>query len=476
MRRASAGLVLLLLTAAAHAQRPQAAAGDVGAQLDALCAKTPKGASVGVAVVDVASGRSWFERQADSPLKPASVLKLFTTAAALVRLGSEFAYETRMYVVGDEVIVIGGGDPSIGDERIERRHGRPRHHTVAEWSAAIVGVHRQPMARIVLDDGVFDRQWRHPSWPADQNVEWYQAPVGGLNLNDNCVDAVATVREGRVELSLVPPLPAEFWENSLSVGKETRVTVRRPGDGDVFAFSGTVARRAEIGSAAVREPTVFFGHALRQGVVDAGGSVRGEVVRRAVSAASVSGVSPVAVVRTPIADVVWRANNFSQNLFADCLLKSLAAYESGGRRSGIAGSFERGAQELLAALRSIGVDLDASRIVDGSGLSHENRVTARQVARLLEAMQRHRAGELYRSTLATPGEDGTLRRRYAKEPFAAGLRAKTGTIRGVSTLAGYLQRADGVTLAFAILVNGADGEPLMGEALRAMFSAPAPRP
>ena len=91
---------------------------------------------------------------------------------------------------------------------------------------------------------------------------------------------------------------------------------------------------------------------------------------------------------------------------------------------------------------------------DGSGLSHDNRVTARQVVDLLGAMSRHPHAALYLDTLAEPGEDGSMRRRYTDKALVGRLQAKTGTIAGVSTLAGFIERPDGRKLAFAVLING----------------------
>ena len=90
---------------------------------------------------------------------------------------------------------------------------------------------------------------------------------------------------------------------------------------------------------------------------------------------------------------------------------------------------------------------------DGSGLSHENRVTAEQVAQLLVTMRGHRHGARFINSLAQPGEDGTLRR-YKGTALLGRLRGKTGTISGARALAGYVDRPDATTLAFALLVNG----------------------
>ena len=171
---------------------------------------------------------------------------------------------------------------------------------------------------------------------------------------------------------------------------------------------------------------------------------------------------------TSLRDVLWRSNTFSQNFFAECLLKSLAAYGPDGQRTGEPGSWERGEDVLQATLKKLGVALDGAVLRDGSGLSHQNRVTAQQVVKLLTTMRRHRAAEVFVGSLAAPGEPGTMQRRYALPELRGRLRGKTGTIQGVQTLAGYVSRADGTTLAFALLINGNDAATLPIRVCRAL--------
>src|SRR5262249_34266745 len=152
-------------------------------RIESLLAKSGRGSQVAVLVQNTKDGSTVVAHNAATPLKPASVLKLFTTSAALLRFGPEFQYQTPVFVRGDELWIIASGDPAIGDDRIAARSGRPVSAFFDDCIRALAG---RRIARIVLDDSVFDDQVRNPTWPADQNLSWYQAPVGGLNYNDNC--------------------------------------------------------------------------------------------------------------------------------------------------------------------------------------------------------------------------------------------------------------------------------------------------
>lgn len=416
---------------------------------------TPKGVRVALAVYDADSAAPLFRYHAGDPLKPASVLKLLTTAAALERLGPDFRFETDFFLRDEELIIRGSGDPGLGDERLAQRAGKPRHFELSELAQALKARGVTRLRTIALDDSIFDQQWRSPQWDPNQHQAWYQAPVGGINFNDNCLDAAVAIRAGAAQLTLRPPLPPDFFVNRLSLGKKHAPLVRRDLQDDLFQFFGSVARDGALEPIAVNQPTVFAGHAIAQSLRESGIEVSGSVVRRSTRALGLALEERVYVHATPLADAIWRANNFSQNVFAECLLKSLAAYAPDGSRTEVAGSWDAGVRALRATVATLGVDLRGAEIDDGSGLGHGNRLSADQIARLLTAMRRSPHAELFAASLARPGEDGTLRSRLNAPALRGKLRAKTGTISGVHALAGYATRADGRVLAFALLVNGA---------------------
>jgi D-alanyl-D-alanine carboxypeptidase/D-alanyl-D-alanine-endopeptidase (penicillin-binding protein 4) len=477
--RVQAGLLVTAMLSAAVprvvAQRegpPRApAAQEVRQRLAALLAELPAETYAGLVVEDVADGARWFAHEHRRPLKPASVLKLFVTAAALERLGPDFRYATRVYARDGELWVIGSGDPGLGDGRLARKRGQSVMSVFYEWAAALKARGILSLDTIVLEDGVFDHVRRHPDWPVEQAHTWYQATVGGLNFNDNCLDARVDIRNGVVALGLQPPLPTGFIRNELAVSRQHRPSITRGLDSDVFVLRGTVAHAADLRPTSVGRPSVFFGHALKLALESRGIEVTGEVVRRTIPSAALADAPPLAVHSTPLSDVLWRCNAFSQNLFAECLLKSLAAYEPGGGRSGRPGNWEGGVQVLHATLSDLGLTLDGAVVRDGSGLSHENRVTAEQVARLLSTMWHHRHSAVFLGSLSVAGRVGTLRHRLDEPLLRERIRGKSGTIRGVRALAGYVARPDGTTLSFALLVNGAETDDLSRQVCRLLVEA-----
>ena len=301
---------------------------------------------------------------------------------------------------------------------------------------------------------MFEEPARHPDWPADQADRWYQAPAGGLNLNDNCLDVQIELHGGRIRVHTQPDVPAKLIDNQLKPGKKQRPTIgRRPGS-EVFRLRGTVARSDSLRAASAHQPTVFFGQALQRALEQRGIEIRGQVVVKPATPGSTPPAVLVATQTTTLPDVLWRCNKFSQNMFAECLLKSLAAYNPDGQRNGTPGSWDAGRGVLKKTLADLGVDLRGAQIRDGSGLSHSNRATANQIVRLLVRMRHHRHADVFLASLAEPGQPGSMRNRYNDPALLGRLRGKTGTINGVRTLAGYIERPSGQVLAFALLING----------------------
>ncbi len=461
--------VLVALAGLVSAGRAQSAVDAVRAELDGVLAKVPQKTTVGLVVADAAGGTRWYERNPDTPLKPASLQKLFVTAAALERFGPKFEFVTRVYQQGDELWIVGAGDPAVGDERLCARYEQARNHFFDRCAQALREHDTPALGKVVLDDSIFDREGRHPDWPDDQADRWYQAPAGGLNLNDNCLDVLVVVNAGGVTVKLEPALPKRLVVGQIKKGDKQRpILRRRPGE-DVFELSGTVRQGGELPSVSAYRPTVFFGYALHEALEQRGIDVRGAVVRRKLSVEELGRATLLFEQRTRLADVLWRCNKFSQNLFAECLLKALAAYDPDGSRSGTPGSWDHGRQVLIRTLERLGVDLAGASFRDGCGLSHENRATAAQIARVLTVMRSHVQGKVFVASLAEPGRAGSMRRRYRDPALEGRLRAKTGTINGVRCLAGYVTRPDDTVLIFALLINGSAEAELPTQVAKALL-------
>jgi len=425
----------------------------------ALGAPAPR-QGVSIAVAELETGESVFERNADTPETIASVTKLLSSAAALHYLGPNYKFKTTFWRRGDiyernlngSLLVVGGGDPNISG----RFYDDDSFAVFDKWAEGLrqAGVVRVS-GDLILNASGFDGIYRHPDWPADRDSRWYQAPVSALSYNDNCV--VVSVGRGGMpgapaSIAIDPNLDVvQALSRARTIGKagKIRVVVARPSGSDVLTVSGTVPSRYFRWAVpmAIDDPPKFFGAALRSRLRAAGVEVVGNVVEKAVKPDNAWLL--VASTETDLMPTMAIANKRSQSFYAEQIFKTLA-YEKLGR-----GTWEGALTLEKDFLSQVGLDPVRYDIHDGSGLSANDRVAAVDLVRFLEAMDKHPDGATWRSTLAVSGEpEGSLRHRLLDSLTRGQVQAKTGTLNGVSTLAGYARAVSGKTYAFAVLLNG----------------------
>jgi D-alanyl-D-alanine carboxypeptidase/D-alanyl-D-alanine-endopeptidase (penicillin-binding protein 4) len=415
-----------------------------------LASPALKGADVGLHIVQLDDAQTLFARDPNRLLVPASNTKLFTTAAALVALGPEFHFETLVGVDGDDLVVVGGGDPAIGG----RFTGGDPTVYFRRWAKVLRDQGVNYIAGdLVLDDSRFDRQWIHPHWAKGDRGHWYAAPISALSLNDNCIDvrvAPGAKLGGPAAVTLTPDVPFLKVTNltrTVSSSKQHAPRVlHRPGSGAIEC-DGAVYHHAAATktSVPVDDPTHLFATVLREVLADEGVRIVGQA-RRSPHAVDSKSFRTRVSHRFPMIEAVAVANKESQNLFAEHLLKTIGA-ERG------AGTWDAGRGAAVQTLTRLGVAADSFVLDDGSGLSRQNRATARSFTTLLAAMHRGPHATVFRQSLATSGVDGTLKKRLAEPPYRGRIFAKTGSITGVRSISGYAHTRSGKWLAFSLIIN-----------------------
>ena len=418
-------------------------------------------------LVDLASGETIYAHNADLPLKPASNMKLVTTGAALAVLGPEFAYETVIGLQGQDLVVVGAGDPLTGDPRLAEARGEGIDAIFAKVHEALAGRGMKEIAGdLVIDDFVFDDERYHPSWPVEQANKWYAAQVSALCFNDNCIDV--TVRPGaaagaKAGWSIVPATQYVKVENecaTVGAGPNGAWAARVLGENEL-TLKGKV-RTEHTFNVTVERPSAFFGHLLAEYLLGKGVAIKGKLYVRRVRGEKgelPEGLESLVVWRTELGEVLRRANEDSLNLAAECLFKTVGA--RWGLEEGWTcqqGSWGRGRAAVESYLTGLGLEEGQFKIDDGCGLSHENRLTARCLTTVVRAAANGPGGAMFRESLAAPGE-GTLGRagRLREGVFAGKVLAKTGYVRGAWGLSGLCQLADGRWAAFSLLANGSTG-------------------
>lgn len=424
---------------------------------------------IGVVFRDGDSGRALYSLNPDLPLKPASNIKLFTSAAALYFLGDDFRYQTlvtrrgphRGNTLYGDLVVIGSGDPSISGRFVEN------HDRTAIFQCWADVLKQKGIERITGDvvgiDDAFDDVCQAPGWPEEDRGEWYCAEISALAYNDNCVD----LRWEGTDGDNLEPAHFELIPSTGYVQVINFVTTSQDGgDYDRFYYrserSNTITVRGRIGrgdqvfdSASVFNPTLYFTtvltEVLRQKGIEVGGLPRDadEFEDKSVFQRS---LEPVTVHESPpLADILTVINRNSHNFYAEQVFKTL------GKRLQGEGSFEAGARSVLQYVEEVGLDQEGLTLVDGSGLSRQNRASANQISSVLLAVNATADGPLFRDTLPLGGRTGSLRHRFQSDDrlkkMAPRVRAKTGYIRGCHALSGWVETRAGQFICFSILCN-----------------------
>ncbi len=436
---------------------------------------------VAAMVVDLASGEELAAINETDLMIPASNMKLVTSAAAIQLLGQGFVFRTALQLVepkdweglddmvldgrgfdptqGPVLVVRGDGDPAFGDPVLLKQQGTSTEQLLQDWVDAIRATGIKRFQRLLIDDRVFDRHFTHPTWPRDQLNMWYCAQVAGLNINNNCLDVfvepTSTHQSPRVRIapaaSFLRPL-----NKAVTGKKDTFWISRKPHTNEVTYWGQVKTRRSAPIRVTVHDPPLFFARLLAHRLEEAGITV-GSIGRPGWDDPLPVGQT-LRVVENPLPVILARCNKDSHNLFAESLLKRV-----GRQFTGAPGGWQNGPAAVRAFLNhAIGAQGAEVMIADGSGLSRDNRITPRTLVGLLQYMyQDQTLGAPLLDSLAVGGQDGTLRKRFKKK-MAGRVYGKSGYIKGVSCLSGYLiiPSPDGVdgeqpgqAIAFSLLFN-----------------------
>ena len=422
-------------------------------------------------------GRTLVDSGRDRVLVPASVAKVVTAAVALDVLGPGYEFVTRVGTRGSvvegrldgDLVLQGTGDPTLGEGTSvsEIMEG------VTALAAAVrsAGI-RDVAGDVVLDDAVFDRSTFHPAWPAGDIVQRYGAGIGGLTFHHGCARLSVTghaAAGNRARVRALTTTGGLTLKNDVKTVAGARPALSAQVQGDTLRVKGRVPPKGTgVVQVPVPLPQRLVGAAFEQALQRAGvrfsGSVR--LVRDLTDCRTDRTLHEL---RTPLRDVLRAMNVRSQNQYASHVFKAIGAARFGR------GTWENAERAVVDALRQRGIGgVDDVRMLDGSGLSIENRITAGVLADLLASFDADalRGPWLYAS-MATSGVDGTLRKRLRDKAFKGRVHAKTGTLGDVRvrSLMGYVDGRKGHPgYRFVIVLNrGVATHGVIDDVMRALF-------
>jgi D-alanyl-D-alanine carboxypeptidase/D-alanyl-D-alanine-endopeptidase (penicillin-binding protein 4) len=389
------------------------------------------GAIWGIDVVDD-NGNTLYARNERTLLIPASNRKLFAAATVASCEGLDRQLTTELWRDGEDVIIRGGGDPSLGG-----RWAFDRDAVFAPFVAALRTRGIAEVRNVVADVSLFDRVTIPGTWKVGNLGSDYATPVDALAYNENVVGIVADHCAHPVVATDPSFVPA-----TTAVVCGSGEPDARSDPNNAIAITGKMPEHFQT-LAGIGEPALYAAQALTDALRHAGVLVKGSAV---VSSAPRAWRERIAVIPSPplwqLLSVVLKP---SQNLYAEMLFKRLSA--------GAAPASYDASEEIERRFLTgeVGIPAADFRFADGSGLSPDDLATPQAIVTLLRWMNDPSRRAVWAMMLARPGEEGTLRRRLL--PLAARLHAKTGSINGVNALSGIIDAPNGTHRYFSIIIN-----------------------
>lgn len=436
-------VVALMFASCASSVRAQ----TLTSQVDSILARAPSiGAIWGVDVED-GTGRVIYNTNARTMLAPASVRKLFTAAAVVDCEGLDATIPTELWidgrVVGGELqgsaVLRGYGDPSFGGRYEADRDDALRPFVAALRARGVKAIR----GGVIADVSRFGSDVTPSTWEYGDIGTYYAPPVDALAFNENVAGVEVNADEcPDVAVAMDPAFLRE--STSVECAGESTVSIFSD-EANMIHVEGGVSKETTTRSpylVSVRDAGLYAATALDDllrregfaiGQAPAATRNRREALER------------IAVVQSPpLFELLATMLQYSQNLYAEMLLKSIAP-------STAPATYEAALAAERADLVAIGIPSTSFRFDDGSGLSGRDLTTPAAIVGVLRHLGDGPSRGAFDRILATPGADGTMRRRLLE--LAPVLRAKSGTIGGVAALAGWIYGPQGQMRYFAIVVN-----------------------
>ena len=419
-----------------------------------------QGALAGISIRSGETGEIIYQHDANTRLRPASNLKLFTAAAALETLGEAYVFETEVYTKGSQaghalignMYVKGKGDPTLLENDFAAFALKMKERGIRTIRGHLIG-----------DDSWYDAKPYSKDLIWEDEQEYYGAPISALTASPdrdfNAGAVIVKISAGkrignRAEITIQPKIGfMKVVNRTRTVAKEEKeeIKVKRAHGSDVITVTGKMPIQGKPlkKSISVTSPTDYvlslFEQVLnREGINVQGETMHGKVPKQAKKIFTHESM--------PLSGLLVPFMKLSNNVHAEILLKEMGKVEYGQ------GTWKEGLKAARKHLESMGVEMESVTMRDGSGISQVNMVSANEVTQLLFRASFKDWFPVFKNSLPIAGmEDrmmgGTLRHRMKHTAASGNVAAKTGTLTGVSALSGYVKDRNGETFIFSILLN-----------------------
>lgn len=394
--------------------------------------------AVSVSIKDVNGGNTVFALNENMPMTPASTLKIITSSAAVDTLGKDYEFSTRLYKsTNNDLYLKLGADPLLTSSDIDTLIEAAKQKNIIEPK------------NIYIDDSIFDSVEWGEGWQWDDDLNPLMPKFSAYNLDNNLlkIEVVPGVNNTPATIAVKPFYPVTFMNlvnTDFSTG-ENKVSLSRNNSiaPNVINAAGTVSK-TNILKIPVNNPKMYFTIRLNE-------SIRSKKIDyfKAITTAVLpaKNVYLVDEVNHSIDSAIFMILKQSSNLAAETLFKL-----AGAKWADSQGNIDNSLGMMESYLKKININSEDIKIVDGSGVSKNNIMTANFMADFLVLKASEEDFEAFYAAFPAPWE-GTLKTRMLY--FKDNLRAKTGTLSDTSALAGYIKTRKGKICAFDIMINDA---------------------
>ncbi len=446
MRRLLPSLLVLFLLIASS--QVAISANDMyAASVASLLNENPsRNEKLGVVVKSLTTGETIFEHNPDKMYIPASNEKIITSVSALSLLGKDYRFKTEFYsgggisngVLHGGLYIKGYGDPTLSEGHLGYIVFQLKQRGVKEIKGTII-----------VDDSYFENTRYAKGWKEEWKDYFYSPAISALSFNYNIIEVkVYASKSGNSPTVKIEPKGSNIQIINKAVTSSKKGVLRSTWqNNETIVLSGRIKPKAVVTlKIPVIDPTLFTGNVIKSAIEEAGIKVSGPVVSDKVPRWA-------NIIYThysdPLPSVITEYNKNSVNIIGENIMKAL-----GAQYKGIPGTWEKGSVVISDFLNEVGIK-NGFKVVDGSGLSILNRVSPATLTDILSyAYKNTLISADFLESLPVAGVDGTLKKRFRHSDIQGRVMAKTGYLKNVRALSGYIFTKNGDVLVFSILSNG----------------------
>ncbi|MBI4853597.1 MAG: D-alanyl-D-alanine carboxypeptidase/D-alanyl-D-alanine-endopeptidase [Acidobacteria bacterium] len=432
-------------------------------------------AGVSIRIINQANGETIFEKDSEKLLKPASNMKLYTTALALETLGPDYRIRTSVYssskpnsegIIKGNIILYGRGDPTLATTF--RDESKPFDFLAKQLVDAGVKVIE---GDLLADESYFRGSSLGQGWEW-LDLQWaFGAEISALTAYDNKFDV--EIKPGSKvgdpcqilvtpdigEVSLINKLETVEAKAIRQIGLNRGLSDnsllawgKLPLDDTGFSTKIAFYKPAKLASVLFQQALKSAGITLKGKIVVVDSSLRSPLPPTEPEKNNL--VELAKIESPPLSEIIRVTNKFSQNLYAELLLRIIGRVKGHSEKD----SDEAAIGLMKDFLSKANINSVNLGIYDGSGLSRRDLLNVSSTTELLRYMSKSPNYEVFRNSLPIAGVDGTLRRRMSDATAKQNVRAKTGTLNNTSSLSGYVTNTEGETFIFSIMVDNFTSE------------------